>query len=404
MTGSIISNRPAARGETSEITRIETIPIALPVRREWRWRGLQGDLGRWVIIRAYAKNGLVGLGEATPLPDWGGDFNRYAGETPATVCHVVNDLLAPVVVGTDPFDVESTLVAMDQVVRGHLYAKAAVEIALFDLQGKVTGQPLYRLLGGRFRKGVAIAHMIGIMERTEAVQEAIAAFDDGCRAFQIKGTGEPQRDLEVVAAIREALGSQVDLRFDVNQGYRHLGSKRALQASRDLVKAGIDLLEQPTEGWGEMAELRQGIDIPVIADESAWQPADIIEIARAGAADAISIYIAKAGGVSRARRVAILAEAYGLPADVNGSLESGVGNAANVHFATALPAVSLACVIPVSAPAGMGAARMAGRYYADDVITEPFLFSEGRLFPPEGPGLGVEIDESKLTKYRVDAK
>jgi L-alanine-DL-glutamate epimerase-like enolase superfamily enzyme len=118
---------------------VEAIPVALPVRREWRWRGLGGELGRWVVVRVRTDDGLVGLGEATPLPDWGGDFNRRAGETPVTVVHVVEDCLAPVVVGSDPFDVERTLTRMDGAVSGHSYAKAAVEMALYDLQGKLAG-------------------------------------------------------------------------------------------------------------------------------------------------------------------------------------------------------------------------------------------------------------------------
>jgi muconate cycloisomerase len=384
------------------VARIETIPVALPVRREWRWRGLGGDLGRWVVVRVHTDDELVGLGEATALPDWGGDFNRRAGETTATVVHVISDLLGPVVVGTDPFDVERTLVRMDAAVSGHAYAKAAVEMALHDLQGRITGQPLYKLLGGRFREGVAVAHMIGIMPPEEAIEEARAAIGDGCRAFQIKGTGVLERDVEVVGAVRDATGPDVLLRLDANQGYRGRGPKAAVRAVRCLVEAGIDMIEQPGEGLAELAAVRAATDIDVIADESAWDMADLVDIARAGAADAISIYIAKAGGVARARRVAVLAEAHGMPCDVNGSLESGIGTAANVHLATALPAIDLPCVISVSAPRGTGSARAAGRYYADDLLTEPLRWENGRLHAPDGPGLGVEIDEGKLAAYRVD--
>jgi muconate cycloisomerase len=383
------------------VARIEAIPVALPVRREWRWRGLGGELGRWVVVRVHTDDGLVGLGEATPLPDWGGDFNHRAGETPATVVHVVSDLLTPVVVGTDPFDVERTLVRMDAVVSGHAYAKAAVEMALHDLQGRVTGQPLYKLLGGRFRDGVEVAHMIGIMPPEEAVDEAQAAIADGCRAFQIKGTGQLARDVEVVSAVREAAGPDVLLRLDANQGYSGSGTKAAVRAVRRLVEAGVDMVEQPGEGLAELAAVRAAVDVEVIADESAWDMADVLDVVRTGAADAISIYIAKAGGLARARRVAVLAEAHGMPCDVNGSLESGIGTAANVHLATAMPAIDLPAVISVSAPRDTGAARAAGRYYADDLLTQPLRWEDGRLFAPEGPGLGVEIDEDKLAAYRV---
>lgn len=382
------------------VTGVEAIPIALPVRREWRWRGLGGTLGRWVIVRVHTDEGLVGLGEATPLPDWGGDFNRYAGETPRTVSHLVEDLLSPLVSGADPFDIEAVVERMDAAVRGHAYAKAAVEMALHDLQGKVANQPVHKLLGGKFRAAARIAHMIGLMPVEEAVEEAQAALEDGCTAFQVKANGNPVRDAGVTRALREAVGPDVMLRVDANQGYRRLGIKEAIRAVRALEDAGADCVEQPTEGLSGMAAVRSAVGTTVIADESAWQPPDIVEIAREGAADAVSIYVAKAGGLLRARKVATIAEACGLPCDVNGSLESGIGNAANVHMAVASPAVTLPCVIPVTTPAG-APARTAGRYYADDVVTEPFRFEGGLLYPPEGPGLGVELDEEKLEAYRV---
>lgn len=384
---------------SSSIAEVEAIPIALPVRREWLWRGLGVGLGRWVIVRVHTDDGLVGYGEATPLPDWGGDFNRYAGETPTTVAHVVLDLLAPALQGLNPFDIETALFAMDERVSGHSYAKAAVEMALFDLQGKLAGVPVHRLLGGRFRKGVVIAHMIGIMGETDAVEEATAAAAEGCRAFQIKGTGELARDLAVVSALRKAL-PDVLLRVDANQGYRGQGAKAAIRALRDLEAAGANYFEQPTEGLDRMAEIRSGVDVPIIADESCWKPHDVVAVAEARAADAVSIYVAKAGGLSRARRVAVLAETFGLPCDVNGSLESAIGTAASVHLAAAMPAISLPAVIPVSGPAG-SYPNTVGRYYTDDLVSEPFVYEDGLLQPPEGPGLGIEIDEDKLAAFSV---
>jgi len=357
-------------------------------------------LGRWVIVRVRTDGGLVGLGEATPLPDWGGDFGRYAGETPETVMHVVRDLLGPLISGADPFDVEATVERMDGAVRGHHYAKAAVEMALYDLQGKIVGQPVYRLLGGKYRSGVRVAHMIGLMGKDEAVEEALAAREDGCTAFQIKGTGGPDRDAAVTRALRDALGSEALLRVDVNGGYRGRGAKEAIRAVRMLEDAGADLVEQPTEGLAQMAAVREAVSATVIADESVWQPQDVLDIVRAGAADVVSIYVAKAGGLLRARKVAAVAEACGFPCDVNGSLEGGVGNAANLHLAVACPSVTLPSVIPVTTLAD-GPDRTAGRYYADDVVRESFPYEDGLLRAPEGPGLGVELDEEKLEAYRA---
>src|SRR5262249_1352151 len=109
-------SRSATRSRDA-IRLVEAIPIQLPLRRDWKWRGMNGELGRWVVVRICTDDGLTGYGEATPLPDWGGDFHRYSGETPETVVHVVRDLLAPTVVGLDPFDLQIAETRMDSAVR-----------------------------------------------------------------------------------------------------------------------------------------------------------------------------------------------------------------------------------------------------------------------------------------------
>ncbi len=386
---------PAAE---TRIRSIEAIPIELPVRREWMWRGLQQPLGRWVIVRVHTDDGRVGLGEAAALPDWGGDHGRYAGETQKTVVHTARDLLGPLLTGLDPWDVEVASQRLRSRVKGHGYAKAAIEMALHDLRGKMAGLPLYQLLGGAVRDGVQIAHMIGIMSVEEAVDEARAAFEEGIRAFQVKGTGAVDRDVAIIRELRAVLASEVTLRLDANQGYPE--PKVAIDAVRRLADAGVDLVEQPTEGMRQMAEVRRAVGVRIIADESCWQPEDAVNVGLRRAADAISIYLAKAGGISQAGRVAAVASAFGLPCDVNGSLESAIGNAANVHFALATPAVTLASVIPISAPRGAGCS-VAGRYYEDDLVADPFPFAEGRVLPPPGPGLGIELDEERLNAFRT---
>jgi muconate cycloisomerase len=202
----------------------------------------------------------------------------------------------------------------------------------------------------------------------------------------------------LVTALRATIPDDAIIRLDANQGYRGYGAKAAIRALRDLRAAGVNYFEQPTEGLQRMAEIRAAIDVPVIADESCWQPHDVVEIAESRAADAISIYVAKAGGLSRARRVAILAETYGLPCDVNGSLESAVGNAASIHLAVAMPAISLPAVTPVST-ARDSVPTTVGRYYTDDLINQSFVYQDGLLYPPAGPGLGVEVDEDKLAQF-----
>jgi muconate cycloisomerase len=308
--------------------------------------------------------------------------------------------LTPAIAGLTPFDIERVIARMDAAVRGHTYAKAAIEMALFDLQGKIVGQPVFNLLGGRVHDSVEVTHMVGIMDPDEAEDEVRNATAEGTRSFQIKGTGQLRRDVDVVRRLRSITDESVTLRFDANQGYRGRGDKGAIAAVRELVAAGVDLIEQPSEGLARLAAVRRSVDIPVIADESVWQPHDVVDAVREGAVDAISVYVAKAGGLSRAKTVAAVAEVFGLPCDVNGSLESGVGNAANLHFGISTPACTLGCVIPVSGPQDANTAT-SGRYFEDDVVKEPMSFVDGGLVPSDRPGLGFEIDEDKLREHSL---
>jgi muconate cycloisomerase len=381
-----------------KITSIEAIPFRLTPRRDFKWAGLQVELGGFVFVRVRTDDGVVGYGEATPLPDWGGDFGRHAGETQATVVSVVNDVLGPALTGLDPTAVIAARKAMDAVAAGNVYAKCAVDIALHDAWGKLVGLPIYRLLGGACRRAVPVAHMVGLMHEREAVEEGIAAIADGLKALQIKGGADPARDVRLVGQLRRELGADIHLRLDANQGYRD--AKNALRYVRELRDAGVDSVEQPAIGLRAMAEVTQGAAVPIIADESCWDVNDALDVVTARGADWLSIYLAKAGGFVGARKVGDIADATSMLCDVNGSIESGIGNAANVHFALATPAVQLASVIPISAPAGTHPYRIGGRYYEDDIVTEAFAVRDGAILPLDRPGLGIDIDERKLERFR----
>lgn len=383
-----------------KITSIKAIPFSLPVRRDFRWASLRAGLGSFVAVKVHTDEGLVGLGEATPLPDWGGDFGRRSGETQVSVAHVVEHVISPALVGLDPTEIESAHIAMDGVLRGNSYARAAVDIALHDLWGKAAGLPLYRLLGGKVRRSVTVAHMVGIMPLDAAVDEAEAAVADGIRALQIKAGVDAQRDIRLVGVLRERLDGDVVIRVDANQGY--VRAKAAIPIINEMERHGIDFIEQPVMGHAEMAKVTAAVSTPVIADESCWDPHEALDLVAANAADIISIYLAKAGGICPARKVAAIAEAAGLRCDVNGSIESGIGNAANVHFALATRPIEVPAVIPVNAPAGRASLSVGGTYYEDDVVTDAFPVEDGRLLPLERPGLGIELDEEKLERFRAN--
>jgi muconate cycloisomerase len=384
-----------------KIARFDTTLIALPRRSSYAWRSLENPIGRYVILEVTTDDGIVGLGEAPALLSWGGEHGRYFGEDPHIVRYLVHDVIAPLLEGTDPRAMKTTFARLDEIVRGFPYTKAMVESALLDIVGKSAGVPVYQLLGGAARDTVRLCHSVGLGTPEQAAEEASQVVADGIRWLQVKVAGDPTRDLAVVKAIRRAVGDDVVMYPDVNRGYREV--KAAINVIRSMYdEAGIAAVEQPVEGIDAMAAVTRAVEVPVIVDEGCWSPQDAIEIVRREAADILSIYYTKAGGLVRGAEVGAIGRGAGLPVNVNGSLEAGVGNAANLHLAAALEGATWPSVITVNTLAGREQTRVGGVFYTDDVITEPFPYRDGALRVPDGPGLGVELDPDKIRKYRVD--
>ncbi len=384
---------------TTKIESLEVIHIALPTRREHKWTGLTEPIGGYILVRMTGANGISGWGEAPALKDWGGDFGRYFGESPATTRLVVERFLAPVVIGLDPAQPAVLHRAMDTMIKGYPYAKGAVEMAAYDLAGRTLGVPVHVLLGGLVRGSVPVTHSIGLLAIKEAVEECRKVAAEGIRTIKIKIGVDPERDVEIVRRVREAVGPATHLCADANQGYAT--PHDAIRTIRAMEPANLIYAEQPVEGIDRMAEVARGVGVPLMADESAWTARDVFEIAERRAAEIVSIYTTKPGGLYRAMQVAAVARAAGLVCNVNGSVETGVGNLANIHLAAAAEPVSLGCVVPISTPAGHRTDRVGGIYYTDDLIAAPFTVEDGAVVVPTGPGMGIDIDPDKVERYRV---
>jgi muconate cycloisomerase len=160
-----------------------------------------------------------------------------------------------------------------------------------------------------------------------------------------------------------------------------------------------DLLyvEQPVAGLVRLAEVWRFIAVPVMADESCWGPPDVIDIVRLGTADIVSIYTTKLGGLYKGLAVAATA----LVCNLNGSVETGVGNLANVHLAAAAHAVTLSCVVPVSAPKQDLGDRIAGIYCCNNLLTRGLRFEDGAIMLPDSPGFGINVDPEKIARYGI---
>ena len=381
------------------IAAIELHHISVPTRREHKWTGLTEPIGGYVLVKMTDESGAEGWGEAPALKDWGGDFGRYFGESPGTTVEVVTRHLAPAVKGCAPGEIVELHARMDHAIKGFPYAKAAVEFAAYDLAGKQCGLPVHRLLGGAIRRRIPVTHSIGLIGFAEAEHEVAQVVAEGIRTIKIKVGVDPDRDVEMVRRVRDTVGPGIALCVDANQGYRTPGE--AIKTFRRMERSDLIYFEQPVEGIERLAEVARAIDVPVMADESAWNAHDVIQIAEQRAAQIVSIYTTKPGGLYRAMEAAALARAAGIICNVNGSVETGVGNLANLALAAAAPAVVLSCVVPVSTPAEAQSGQIAGIYYKDDLIAQPMRLVDGAIELPTGSGMGIAVDKDKIARYRV---
>ena len=382
------------------IQSVETILVQLPTRREHKWTGLTEVIGRYLLVRMTDSDGRVGWGEAPALKDWGGEFGRYFGESTLISKAVIENYLAPALVGVDLGNFAEMHARMDAAIKGYPYSKAALDFAAYDVTGKWLGVPVHMLLGGRVRSHVAVTHSIGLIPIAEAEKEVAKVAAEGIKTIKIKIGVDPKRDIEIVRVIRNAVGDEVELCVDANEGYSTPGE--AISTVRAMEKYRLKYVEQPVMGIERIAEVARAIDPPVMADESAWNAHDVIQISEHRAAQIVSIYTTKPGGLYKAMEVAAVCRAAGIICNVNGSVETGVGNLANIHLAAAAPAATLSCVVPVSTPAEWQTGQVGGIYYLDDLITAPMKLVNGAIEVPTAPGMGIDVDLAKIEKYRVN--
>lgn len=383
-----------------KIRSFRSYVVKVPSRRVHNWASkMEAPIGQHYILRLETDEGLVGWGEAPALATWGGPHGMYFGETVQTVAHVIRDYLFPALEGQDPRQIGHCHRLMDRAIKGHPYAKAAVDMALYDIAGKAAGVPVYHLLGGKLRDSIPVCHSLGIMDNNQAVAEAAEAVAEGIHTIKCKTGLDPERDVDLVRRLRETLGPEVGIRVDANEAYPtpHV----AVQVTRRMEPYDILFHEQPVAGFEALAEVARRIGVPIMADESAWFPQDVLRLHELRASSILSLYVTKPGGLYRALEVAAVARACGFTCDIGGSIEMGIGVAANLHLGVAVDILRWPSVCPVPNPDGVAPVRVGGVYYVDDIIAEPLRFENGHLYVPDRPGLGVEVNEAKLQRYSV---
>lgn len=370
-----------------KITRVETIPVRVPIHPARAIRASRGthSVSPFLLIVVHTDEGLTGLGEVSCTPRW-------SGEDQVTAAHFAETILGPLLVGEDPGQIELLTRRMQQQLAGNQFTKAGLEMALWDLLGKATGKPVYALLGGKVRDHVPTKFSVSGLEPPQAAEVAQWAFAQGFRTLKVKVGIEPEADAARVRAVRQAVGDGVRLGMDANGGWPQ---RIAIPTIRRIVaESGVYFSEQPVPpldlAW--LAAVRSAVDVPLIADESVYSPQDAMAIVRCNAADVLSIYVGKAGGIGPARKIAAVAEAAGIVCTVGSNLELGIGSAAMAHLAMATWAVGaeeFPCDI------------LTPFYYEGDVVAVPIPIVGGSATAPDRPGLGVELDPEQVERYRV---
>jgi len=367
-----------------KITKVEVYPILIPYMRKYEMAVGSAEMGQRVIIKVFTDEGVVGLGEASVvIPD-------RTGENIETITYALKKYFAPLMIGEDPFNIQGIMRKLDQIVwsrYGFLYSKAAIDIALHDIMGKVAGQPIYNLLGGLYRRTIGVSRSLPITSPEETAQNALKLKEQGYKQITVKVGFDPDLDIKRVAAVREAVGDGFPVEVDPNQGYR---VPVAIPTLRKMEAYGILNVEQPCPWWDldGMAEVARALDTPVTADESVLTPIDAMRVIEKRAADAITIKLAKSGGFLESRKIAILTDLAGICCNMGSQHPAGVGTAAILHFAAATP--------EVIEPIGYG---VPAERFADDILVEPLQMKDGTVEVPHKPGLGVEVDDKKLRKY-----
>jgi L-alanine-DL-glutamate epimerase-like enolase superfamily enzyme len=324
-----------------------------------------------VFFRLCTDAGIMGCGCAAP-------DEKITGETASQVLGALRERAAPLLLGEDPLFTTRLLESIRAPLAAHPSARAAVDMALYDILGKVAGLPLWRILGG-FRESMRTSITIGILSVDSTVSRARQRVGQGFTSLKIKGGADLEQDIERVLKVREAVGADVELRFDANQGFTVEQSIAFVEAT---ASAELELFEQPVASVGleALEKVTRRVSIPVMADESLMSLRDAFRLARGEMVDMVNIKLMKVGGIFEAQQINAVARSAGLESMVGCMDEAGLAISAGLHFALSAPNV----------------------HYADldghlDLLNDPtreaVILRSGVLYPAGGPGIGFDLPE-----------
>ncbi|WP_313800424.1 dipeptide epimerase [Cytobacillus sp.] len=362
-----------------KITAIHLYAIHLPLHVPFVVSYHSYDYMPSVIVKIETDEGIIGYGEAVA-------DEHVTGESWEGVFQILKNTLAPVVMGKNPMEIEKLHDDMNQAIFGAPTAKAAIDIACFDIIGKKLQQPVYQLIGGRYHDEFPITHVLSIAEPEDMAVEAAAMVEQGYRSFKMKVGTNVSLDVKRIQAVRSRVGEEIAIRVDVNQGWKN--SATTLTALKQLQDCHLDWVEQPVvaDDIDGMVEIKAKSVFPLMIDEGLKGPREMLEIIQKRAADKVNIKLMKCGGIYPAVKLAHQAELAGMECQIGSMVESSIGSAAGFHVA-----FSKKVITSVELTGPLKFSKDVGNLHYD----VPFI----RL--TERPGLGVDVNDGMIRELTV---
>ena len=353
-----------------KITEVKLGKISVPLRVPFKTALRSVSSVEDIVVEVHTDTGAVGYGEAPPT-------GAITGDTTGAILGALQDHIIKTVVGRDVDDFEELMLALNKCIVGNTSAKAAMDMALWDLYGQLYKIPVYKLLGGS-RKEIITDITISVNDPDEMARDAVDAVRRGYDTLKIKVGAHPELDVARLTAVRQAIGNDTRIRIDANQGWE---PKQAVRLLNQMQEKGLDIefVEQPVKARDidGLKYVTERSYVPVLADESVFSPEDAVRIMQTRAADLVNIKLMKCGGLYNALKIVSAAEVYGVECMIGCMLEAKISVNAAVHLACAKKIITK---IDLDGPV----------LCSEDPILGGAVFDEQRITVSDEPGLGIK--------------